>query len=401
MPERICIKYIGPTPLKVDATTITAGSVNTATAAFEFDSAWDEFKKTAIFKSDKFVVSVILDETNTCAIPWEVLIEPGFFNVGVIGTAGTKTLPTGEVMIPIVEGTGGETSEPKEPTPSVVEQIYQKAVDAENAAKTAKDAAAKAERTLENAVVPEDGYGFSNIKRFVCLSWPHAPHEYTLVLYGQDDKQLAHISLYDSYITDKTVEDLDKKVSALEKRIALLESEVLPVVVDKEKMSITTKAYPVGRLLTSYNADNCTWTIWAGGAVQTADNTVIILTSLNVPVAKHYVRIGLEGTDDFAEAYDVNVVSTINGGESTNRWWGKQIVYNGDIVFNVHDATGSEKGKYAFEDLTNKNDVLQEVWLKPQAVGGGWGDTLSGDLKIKYIAFFDNEADARNYVYGA
>ena len=98
--------------------------MNAYTARFEFSPDWDGLARTAVFKAGKESRSILLDETNECTVPWEVLKEDGIqFQAGVCGTRG------GEVVLPtiwanlgmILEGvTAGGNAQP--PTPDLWEQ---------------------------------------------------------------------------------------------------------------------------------------------------------------------------------------------------------------------------------------------------------------------------------------
>ena len=55
---------------------ITSGSANTYRVQFEFSPDWDGLTRTACFRSGGQTISVLLDETGRCVIPWEVT-RPG------------------------------------------------------------------------------------------------------------------------------------------------------------------------------------------------------------------------------------------------------------------------------------------------------------------------------------
>lgn len=120
---------------------ITSGSVNVYQCQFEFNSAWDDLEKTAVFKAGDSTVSVLLDETGMCIIPWEVLQDAKrTLYAGVYGTKnGNVVLPTiwascGEIK----EGVNpGESTQP--PTPSVYDQILGQIGNLEDLQTTNKD----------------------------------------------------------------------------------------------------------------------------------------------------------------------------------------------------------------------------------------------------------------------
>lgn len=103
---------------------ITSGSVNVYQVQFEFSPDWDELTRTAVFKTDSKSKAVLLDDSNECFIPWEVLTTFGWrLSVGVYGTQGTKTvLPTvwADMGVILQGTTTGSGSQP--PTPELWEQ---------------------------------------------------------------------------------------------------------------------------------------------------------------------------------------------------------------------------------------------------------------------------------------
>lgn len=75
---------------------LTSGSVNVYQIRFEFTSDWDGLTQTAVFRAGGKSISVLLDESNTCVVPWEVLEKPEIkLFCGVCGVRGSETvLPT-------------------------------------------------------------------------------------------------------------------------------------------------------------------------------------------------------------------------------------------------------------------------------------------------------------------
>jgi hypothetical protein len=75
---------------------LTSGTVNVNQIHFQFDEAWDGLTRTAVFQCGTVSVSLLLDETNTCFLPWEVLVTANRgVNAGVYGTQGEDVvLPT-------------------------------------------------------------------------------------------------------------------------------------------------------------------------------------------------------------------------------------------------------------------------------------------------------------------
>lgn len=102
---------------------ITSGSVNVHKAKFYFDDCWSGFERTAVFKAGKNSVSVLLDNTNICMIPWEVLAKHDEeLYIGVYGAKEDVVLPTiwaKSVKIALGVTTGDE---PEPPTPDIWQQ---------------------------------------------------------------------------------------------------------------------------------------------------------------------------------------------------------------------------------------------------------------------------------------
>lgn len=75
---------------------VTSGSVNAYEAQFEFSPDWDGLTRMAVFQAGSESKPVLLDETNRCAVPWEVLAQPNVHLLaGVFGTRGLEVvLPT-------------------------------------------------------------------------------------------------------------------------------------------------------------------------------------------------------------------------------------------------------------------------------------------------------------------
>lgn len=104
---------------------VTSGAMNANAVRFEFSPDWDGLSRTAVFQSGSREVSVLLDRSGTCVVPWEVLTQPGRYLIaGVYGKQGEElVLPTVWAALGMVwEGTEpGEPSAPP-PTPALWEQ---------------------------------------------------------------------------------------------------------------------------------------------------------------------------------------------------------------------------------------------------------------------------------------
>jgi len=106
----------------MDEELVTAGSVGTVSAEFSFDSAWDGWARTAVFRGAGESREVALT-SDTCAVPWEALRKEGYLQVGVYGVQGDRRIPTiWSAPIPVAAGaSGADPAQP--PTPDVYRQL--------------------------------------------------------------------------------------------------------------------------------------------------------------------------------------------------------------------------------------------------------------------------------------
>ena len=138
---------------------VTSGSVNVYEVQFKFSADWDGLDRTAVFAAGEEQVSVVLDSSNTCVIPWEALQSPRReLRAGVYGTKG------GEAVLPTVwaslgtirEGCSpGEEAQP--PTPDVYGQILAAAEEAERIAQSVRDDADAGVFDGETPYIGENG----------------------------------------------------------------------------------------------------------------------------------------------------------------------------------------------------------------------------------------------------
>ncbi len=146
---------------------VTSGSVNVYQVNFQFSRDWDGLERVAVFRAGGEVVSVLLDDGDTCTVPWEVLtandINKALY-IGVYGVLG------GEIVLPTIWANIGKIFEGAKPgaaalppTPSLIDQalakVGQEADRAEAAAARAEDAADRA----ENAGGGGGGTGTGNV----------------------------------------------------------------------------------------------------------------------------------------------------------------------------------------------------------------------------------------------
>lgn len=137
--------------------TVTSGSVNIYPVRIQFDESWEGLTRIAVFKAGNSIVSVLLDESNECNIPWEVLENPRRqLHAGVYGTQkGETVLPTVWAKLgTILEGAlPGEDA--RKPNPDVYEAVLTELkATREEAAKheaAAAEAVSRAESAAESA----------------------------------------------------------------------------------------------------------------------------------------------------------------------------------------------------------------------------------------------------------
>lgn len=119
--------------------TIASGGVKEDTVEFAFDNLWDGFNLAAVFYcSEKQVYHVgIVD--NRCIVPREVLANPGYFYLGVMGVKDSVTRTTNVLSYRVEAGAITEGVKPPEPTPQIYEQILASVKYAEQIAQSVRD----------------------------------------------------------------------------------------------------------------------------------------------------------------------------------------------------------------------------------------------------------------------
>lgn len=121
---------------------MTSGSANVYVVRFEFSKEWEGLNKTAVFRAtgigidSPITVSVLLDDSNECMVPWEVLTVPGstvlFGAYGLLGNnvvLPTVWLSQGVVLEGVIttEGVGAG-----EPNPDLYQQLLDRINKAES-----------------------------------------------------------------------------------------------------------------------------------------------------------------------------------------------------------------------------------------------------------------------------
>ena len=114
---------------------VTSGSINAYHVHFDFSEDWDGFDKTACFRSGAQTISVPLDGSGECDIPWEVMDPDDKGKKLFAGVYGTNdenvVLPTTWACLgEILEGAAfGQNAAP--PAPNLWEQQLPRPMTAE------------------------------------------------------------------------------------------------------------------------------------------------------------------------------------------------------------------------------------------------------------------------------
>lgn len=107
----------------VNVPVIASGGVDVLQIRFEFCGLWTGCGKTAVFYRDEDKVYHVPVDDNLVTVPWEVLVDEGYFYFGVFGVK-TNLRPTEVVKIKVSKGAlTVATATPEEPTPDIYQQI--------------------------------------------------------------------------------------------------------------------------------------------------------------------------------------------------------------------------------------------------------------------------------------
>ena len=104
--------------------TVTSGSGEVYRVRFQFSRHWEGLKAIAVFKAGDTSVTVLLDQSGVCRIPWKVLTTPGVqLRAGVYGTkAGSVVRPTLWAGLgTIQEGTEDGGADPETQSPAAAD----------------------------------------------------------------------------------------------------------------------------------------------------------------------------------------------------------------------------------------------------------------------------------------
>lgn len=121
----------------VDSNTVS-DSINFDIIKFYFPQSWDGLTKTVVFSNADKTLNVILDDTNECFIPHEVIYEPEF-TVSVFGVKDGIRATTARGKIKVLESGYKLGDAPKEPTPTEYEQIVSLMNETKQIAQSVRD----------------------------------------------------------------------------------------------------------------------------------------------------------------------------------------------------------------------------------------------------------------------
>ena len=175
----IKIAYKGRSTESVSYPLITSGSVDTVSVQFEFDDAWRGFVKRAIFASSNTIIQKLLNESNICEVPWEVLTHPGDVSIGVVGQNDMEIMPSVKTAIHISEGTDTTGDASKTPSSDIYDQMIQIMQQTLETATALHSAAAAGEFDGKDGTNGEDGEDGYTPKRGIDY-WTDADIEYIL-----------------------------------------------------------------------------------------------------------------------------------------------------------------------------------------------------------------------------
>lgn len=103
------------------------GAQNTYTCSFVFDRSWDSFLKSAVFRVNGRAITAVIDDNNSCVLPWELLVRDNIgsnIEVGVYGVSAES-----EILTSVWDSIGAVRegselgSDAREPSAGVYEQV--------------------------------------------------------------------------------------------------------------------------------------------------------------------------------------------------------------------------------------------------------------------------------------
>lgn len=171
----IKIKVDGSVVSVQETQALYCGSQDVYTCSFTFDTGWERFSKSAVFRVNGKTVTILIDENGECVLPWELLVRSNIGQEIEVGMYGVSA--DAEILTSVWDSLGAvrEGSElgndAREPSAGVYEQVmanvqrvdekvdnYNTEVQAQvqRAESAAAVALGSAESATESAVIAEN-----------------------------------------------------------------------------------------------------------------------------------------------------------------------------------------------------------------------------------------------------
>lgn len=153
-------KPIGQNLHRTDTFGVVADSVEYLKVEFDFSSSDFGGITTAVFSpfyNKGINYEVVLDDNNSCIVPEEVIKHRGF-NVSIYSVIGNKKITSDKFSVPVAESGYAKGETPKDPTPTVYEQLLEIVNNTKSIAKSVRD---DADSGAFNGTNGTDGVGVS------------------------------------------------------------------------------------------------------------------------------------------------------------------------------------------------------------------------------------------------
>lgn len=153
-------KPIGQTLHRIDTFGVVADSVEYLKVEFDFSSSDFGGITTAVFSpfyNKGINYEVVLDDNNSCIVPEEVIKHRGF-NISIYSVIGNQKITSDKFSVPVAESGYAKGETPKDPTPTVYEQLLNIVDEIKSIAKSVRDDADNGAFDGENGT---DGVGVS------------------------------------------------------------------------------------------------------------------------------------------------------------------------------------------------------------------------------------------------
>lgn len=192
--RQMFILYADKNQLKVrQREPMTSGSVNVYQARFEFSEDWEGLDRTAVFRAGERSVSLLLDESGECSVPWEALAESGRrLDAGVYGKRGTEVvLPTVWADLGYIQRGAAPGEESRPPTPELWQQELDRKGDGLGYTEKGELGLYAGDQLLSSVPVEGGGEGGTSDHRF--LSGRDAPEQHPISAIDGLEKALTKI----------------------------------------------------------------------------------------------------------------------------------------------------------------------------------------------------------------